>query len=194
MQHTKDAGTATATMQPPTVTPIPDVLSQPEPASQSTTIPKERTTRRKSHPDLYNKIGYSIALIFAVVIGAWLWYLGALYTLKGLTFFGINATSLAWWLLPLAITAAELWLLPKKSSKPLMIIIFIAVLSFDVLTSWYGLIADLAGKSLPLATGITLPKDGAVMHGAMIILSLSFAFMPEKLFKTAINELKEQWL
>lgn len=192
MQHTKDAGTATVTMHPPTVTVIPDVITQPELPTQTTVQTKER---RKPHRNaMYDKIGYSVALIFAVVIGAWMWYLGALYTLKGLAFFGINATNVVWWFLPLAITAAELWLLPKKTSKPLMIIIFLAVLSFDILTSWHGLIADLAGKSLPLAAGITLPKDGTVMHIMMIVLSLSFAFMPEKLFKTAINELKEQWL
>lgn len=189
----KEGNTTLSMVMQPDILPIPQT-SQPaeaEPASQ----PAKRTTMpRKINMDTYNKVGYTVALLGAAASAILLWVIGANYTLEGLQLFGIKAEGVEWWALPLIVTAIELWLMPKRSSKPLIIIFFLIILAFDVLTSWYGLNLDLAGRTLPLATGLTLPRGGIAFHVSMIALSLAFAFIPEKLAKVAIKEAGVTWL
>lgn len=187
-------GAATVTMQSPAITAIPDVISQPQ-LTQAVPHTKERTTtRRKSQNDLYNKIGYSLAILASFGVAGLFWYIGAYYTLRGLTAFGLDVQSLTWWLLPIFITAVELWLMPKKGTAGFAVVMFFMILGFDVLTSWFGLINDLAGRNLPLGAGITLPTGGTVLHSLCIVLSLVFAFLPEKLGRWAYREITGTWL
>lgn len=189
----KEVNTTLSLVMQPDLIPIaqPTQPAEPEPATQPA---KRATTPRKINTDAYNKIGYTVALLGAAASAILLWLIGANYTLQGLQLFGINARGMEWWALPIVITAIELWLMPKRGSKPLIIIFFMIILAFDVLTSWYGLNLDLAGRTLPLATGLTLPSGGIPFHVFMIALSLAFAFVPEKLARVAIKEAGATWL
>jgi len=185
-----DTAAAIATM--PT---IPHTAPQPD-AHQSTerAAPTRTLTRREPYSDLYNKIGYTVALLGAFILASWLWFVGATYTISGLTLFGITTKGAAWFALPICITAVELWLMPRKNMHGLMILVFLAILAFDVLTSWFGLTLDLAGKRLPLGAGWQLPSGGVVFHGGCIILSLVFAFAPEKIARVVYREITGTWL
>jgi hypothetical protein len=180
-----DTAAAVATM--PAVQP--DVHQSPERAAPRVTI-----RRKPAYSDLYNKLGYTLALIGAFTLAGWLWFVGATYTISGLTLFGITTDSVAWFALPISITAIELWLMPRKNMHGLMIMVFLAILAFDMLTSWYGLTLDLAGKRLPLGAGWQLPNGGVVFHGGCVLLSLVFAFAPEKIARVAYQELVGTWL
>ncbi len=176
----------------PQTSAILDVITQPTQPERTTTQPKERARTR--HKDMYDKVGYTIALIASLAIAGLFWYIGAYYTLRGLSAFKVNTSSGAWWILPLAITAVELWLMPKRGTRWQAVGMFMLILAFDIATSWHGLLADLGGKSLPLATGITLPNGGAEFHLLCVVISLACAFLPEKLGKWAYREITGTWL
>lgn len=161
---------------------------------QAKAISPRHTTRRKAQTDLYNKIGYTIALIMGLGFALLMWFIGARYTVLGLQLFGFKTTSTGWYILPLGITAVELWLMPKRGNHLLSVFFFLLILAFDVLTSWYGLRLDLAGRNLPLGTGWQLPSNGTPFHIACVVLSLGFAFLPEKLGKWAGREMMGVWL
>lgn len=167
--------------------------SEPEVEQQTVKPVAVPRARRKSNTATYDRIGYTLALIGAVSVAGIVWYVGAYYTLRGLTAFGVQVNGPAWWLLPTFITAIELWLMPKRGVGWQSILMFLAILGFDVLTSWFGLRADLAGRPLPLGAGWTLPASGLLFHVGCIALSLGFAFLPEKIGRWASRELWGTW-
>lgn len=182
-------GAATATMQAPTITAIPDEITQPTQPERTTTQPK---TERKQKTSLYDKVGRTGAYSGVIAIGALLWYVGAFYTLAALRSFGLNTASLLWWIVPVMITMIELWLMPKKAQNGLLLAAFGFVLLLDVGTSWQGL-TSFAGKTLPLFGGVTLPVGGAALHITAAIIALVLAFLPEKIARAGFTELKKLW-
>lgn len=153
--------------------------------------PAERTKRTK--PGAYDKAGITFAYAASGVLSVALWYAGAYFTIAALKAFGINTSNPTWWLLPVAITAIEIWLMPRTGVRWQAVAFFAVVLLADVLSSWYGVIATLGGRFLPLGAGWTIPKDGVLLQACAILISLIFAFMPERLARWSLTELWKVW-
>jgi hypothetical protein len=169
------------------------------PTQPQVDYPPERTVERavtrpkQSKPTTYDKAGLSFAYAASGVLSIALWYAGAYFTIAALRAFGINTTNPAWWLLPVAITTIEIWLMPRAGVRWQAVAFFAVVLLADVLSSWYGVVATLGGRFLPLGAGWTIPKDGMMLQAGAILISLIFAFMPERLARWSLTELWKVW-
>lgn len=182
----------TATLKAPIITTIPETITLPneQPAILQSTSP--RAERRKTSNNLYDKVGRTGAYIGVTIIGILLWYVGAFYTLAAIRSFGIATNGIFWWFVPLLITMIELWLMPKKSLDWRLLAAFLFVLILDIGTSWQGL-TSFAGKTLPLFGGIKLPTGGAELHVTAAIIAVTLAFIPEKIARAGVIELKKVW-
>lgn len=159
------------------------------------TVPTPRDVAPRTKPrriSTYDKTGSTIAYIASFGLGAALWLAGAYFTIVAARAFNIPTGPFIW-LLPLAITTVELWLMPRRGVGWQSVAIFLVILGFDVLTSWYGLVEVMAGRRLPLGAGWTVPQGGAALHVGAIILGLGFAFLPEKLGRWAAAEVWGLW-
>ena len=164
--------------------------TEPMPVQQAVTARPER--RKIARSGLYDKIGITIAQVGTIAIAGLLWFVGAFYTLAALQTFGLNTANLLWWIVPMVITAIELWLMPKRGTSWQSFTAFTIVLVVDVGTSWQGL-TSFAGKTLPLFGGLTLPQGGVTLHIIAGIIGLVLAFIPEKLARHGIRELLKVW-
>lgn len=153
--------------------------------------PQERTRRPRTAA--YDKAGLSFAYAASGVLSIALWYVGAYFTIAALRAFGIQANGPLWWLLPAAITAIEIWLMPRAGVRWQAVAFFAVVLLADVLSSWYGVVATLGGRFLPLGSGWTIPSGGAALQVGAILISLVVAFMPERLARWSLHELWKVW-
>lgn len=144
---------------------------------------------------LYDRAGMTLALLLTLAIGAGLWAGGAFFTLSFFTSIGmqLDPRNAAAWLLPLAITASELWLWPRANQRWQAVLIFFAVLAFDVGTSWAGAVQWGSGRHIPLFAGFTLAQGGWPLHVLALTAGLSFAFLPEKLARYGLAELQRTW-
>lgn len=169
----------------------------PPPATIAPPPATVRTERRTSSTNkgLYDRAGMTLALLLSLAIAAGLWAGGAFFTLSFFRSIGVHLDprNVAAWLLPLAITAGELWLWPKVGQRWQAVLIFFVVLAFDVGTSWAGAVQWGAGRYIPLFTGITLAQGGWPLHVLALTAGLSFAFLPEKLTRYALAELQRTW-
>lgn len=173
-------------------TPKPVVEPPPQRSTgRSVNPPTERTRRVKTTP--YDKFGLSFAYTAAATLSAALWWVGAYFTIAALRSFGITVAGPVWWLLPAAVTAIEIWLMPRAGVRWQALAFFTVVLLVDVLSSWYGVIATLGGRFVPLGAGWTIPQDGTMLHIVAILVSLAFAFMPERLARWSLVELWKVW-
>jgi hypothetical protein len=155
---------------------------------------KPQKPRQPSTNGLYDKLGQTVAFAFGLTVSIALWAAGAYFTLRALDAVGVSgATSLVWWLLPLGITGAEIWLMPRSSSRWQTVALFGLVLAVDVASSWYGVIDVLGGRSMPLGPGFTVPTTGTAVHVFAVVSALALAFLPEKLGKYAGAELLKVW-
>lgn len=171
-----------------TAAPVQPERTQPERTQER---PQERPKRTRT--SAYDKAGLSIAYVFSCCLSLLLWFAGAYFTIAALNAFGLHATGAAWWLLPVGITAIELWLMPRAGTRWQAVAFFVVVLIIDILSSWYGVLDTMGGRFVPLGAGFTIPKTGAALHIGAIMVSLIFAFMPEKLARWSIAELWKVW-
>lgn len=178
--------------QPTTTVEIPAAPLLPaEPRRQRQT----RQARQVSQePGLYDRVGQTAALIMALIMAFGLWFVGARFTLEFLASMGIVLASIgiAKWLIPLLVSAAELWLWPQGLGWQRWCI-WSVVLIFDVGSSWAGFVVWASGRYVPLFQGFTLPTGGVWLHGIALALGLAFAFLPERLGRWAIGELQTVW-
>ena len=178
-----------------------DVIVTPAP-----TIPMERAERAEATPSrtskkltaaagLYDRAGVTLALLGSLAIAAGLWWVGAYFTLRFLASAGLKmaGTDAAAWLIPMTITAIELWLLSRIRTNWQALVIFLTVLAFDIGTSWGGFVAWGAGRHVSLFAGFTIPTDGRTLHLVAIVLGLIWAFLPEKIARWAVAELRRVW-
>lgn len=167
-------------------------------APAATPAPATSSPRRRAAPAVsgfYDKVQRSIALVFAMFVAGALWLAGAYFTLEALAAVGVKLAAVGWWqwAIPVAITATELGMWPRKASGRLQFFFFAAVVLFDVGTSYAGLVAWGAGRTLPIFQDLTLPAGGPVLGGLAVAVALVLAFIPERLARWAGPDLWALW-
>lgn len=181
---------------PESSTPPTPPARQPEQVPEQPRTPQPAAVAarpRQQRSGLYDQFGQTVAYSFGFAIAVALWLAGAAFTLAALTAIGVNTTNPAWWLLPLGITGAEIWLMPRAGTRWQTLILFGLVLAVDVTSSWYGVIDTLGGMFMPLGPGFTVPTSGTALHVVAVVAGLVLAFIPEKLGKYAGAELVKVW-
>jgi hypothetical protein len=178
--------------------PAPVAASTPadRPTTEQTVKP-ERTTERKTskHHDIYQQSLESLAYLGSLLIAAGLWAAGAYFTLRFIETLGVDFMSLGIfaWAIPAIISAIELSLWPRAGRGWQRVLVFSLVLAFDVGSSFAGVVSVGAGKTFALFNGVTLPKSGAGLWVIAIGAGLVFAFIPEKIGRWAVRELRTVW-
>ena len=150
------------------------------------------TTKPRSKPSIYDQTLEAMAYITCLAIGVGLWAAGAFFTLIFLEGEGVPvapAQALAW-LIPAFVSAVELKLWPARGHSPIRGLIWFGVLTFDVGTSFAGLMEWGSGRHFNFFTGITLPTTGATLWLVALAFGLLFAFAPERIGKFAVRELR----
>lgn len=157
---------------------------------------REATTpsRRRATSTRYDRVTRAVGLCVALVLMAALWLGGSFFTLQWLSSVGVRVADaglapVAWllrlpapqsagpdhwlwavaaWLLPVAISGAEIGLWPRRVAHPLMWLIWAAFLGFDAWTTAAGVVlfitadpvtAWLIGLGLGVALAL-LPEKG----------------------------------
>jgi hypothetical protein len=149
----------------------------------------------------YRRVGTSIALLGAALIGGLMWYYGGICSLDylGDTFAVIatfirNTTWWQHWWIPLVISAIEIFLWPRRERRwaifLLRLVLWLAVLAFDVFTTGRGLLAIIQPQ--------IVIADATVQRWLSIGLSgglgFAFAYLPEKIARWVLSDLWNLWL
>jgi hypothetical protein len=165
----------------------------PAPAASTATPATESRTRRRPATVL-GKLGETLAALFALAVAGGLWYLGAQFILLALAAIGIPVAELGhWrWLIPAGISAVELRWWPRAIAEA-KAISFAVVALLDGASTLYGLVLWGAGRTLPLATGISIPHDGLGLVVPALLAALLLAFVPERLTLRMLSELRMIW-
>ena len=189
-----DTRPAAPPAMPSPIQPAPAVQHSPG-HSGSTPSTRQKPARRPATPGLYERVGTSVALLVALAIGVGLWIAGAYFTLRFLESLGLRLGGLGgWqWLIPLGISSAELFLWPRRGTRVQQVVVFMAVLAFDVGSTYAGMVDMAAGRTVQLFAGITIPHDGPLLVALGLGSGLLFAFGPEKLWKWAVTDLIALW-
>jgi hypothetical protein len=123
-----------------------------------------------------------------------LWYLGAQFTLLAIETIGIPVSQLGYWrwLIPAGISAVELRWWPRcvAETKALS---FAVIALIDGASTLYGLVLRGADRTLPLATGVTIPHSGLGLVVPALLATLVLTFVPERLTLRMLNELRLIW-
>lgn len=180
--------------------PVP-TTTQPQPPSRSEqpTISEPHTrpttVRRRSSQstiNLYERIGTLIALLGAFALSVGLWALGAFFTLqwaRTLPQIGILFTSHWAWFLPIAITAIEVFLWPKRQGNRLHTLYWLGVLAIDTYTTYVGIYEwAQVGHT---AAGIALPTTGALLVIPAILIAIGLAIIPERAARTQVTQIRD---
>jgi hypothetical protein len=152
---------------------------------------------------LYRRIGTTLALIGATLIGGLMWYYGGVFSLDylGDTFAPIRAfiqRSPWWqhWWLPILISAVEIFLWPRRERRlPIFLLrlgLWLAVLAFDVLTTVRGLLPILA--ALGIAHVEPVAEQAWLAYSISGLLGLAFAYLPEKIARWVVSDLWNLWV
>lgn len=152
---------------------------------------------------LYRRLGTTVALLSAAAIGGLLWYVSSRFTLDflGTIFPDLRRTleRAPWWqswLIPLAISAIEIFLWPRRERRlgvfVLRLLLWLSILALDVATTIHGILPLLQAQPLPVAidaTARTWLELG--VSGASGVI---FAYAPEKIGRWVVNDLWALWL
>jgi hypothetical protein len=159
----------------------------------ATTAEGERRPRRRAST-LPSKLGETLAALFALAVAGGLWYLGAQYTLLALESLGIPIAQFGhWrWLIPAGISAVELRWWPRGVAET-KALSFAVIALIDGASTLYGLVLWGAGRTLPLATGIMIPRTGLGLIVPALLAALVLTFVPERLTLRMLNELRLIW-
>lgn len=201
---------------------VPDPIAEPQPidyqpsaeALPSDVAPPPRPQRARRVVDsdpplppptairgLYRRIGTTIALAGAALIGGLMWYYGGICSLDylGDTFALIAAfiRQTTWWQhwwIPLVISAIEIFLWPRRERRwpifLLRLILWLAVLAFDVFTTGRGLLPIIAPQ-VGIADTTTHQWVSIGLSGG---IGFAFAYLPEKIARWVISDLWNLWL
>lgn len=151
----------------------------------------------------YRRFGTTIALIGAALIGGLMWYYGGICSLDylGDTFavVGQFLERTAWWQhwwIPVLISAIEIFLWPRRERRLaiflLRLILWLAVLAFDVLTTARGLLPIVGAQTSSLITDAAARQwvEYSVSGG----LGFAFAYLPEKIARWVLSDLWNLWV
>jgi hypothetical protein len=143
---------------------------------------------------LLSKLAETLAALFALVVAAGLWYLGAQFTLLALASVGIPIVQLGhWrWLIPAGISAVELRWWPRGIAEA-KALSFAIIALVDGASTLYGLVLWGAGRTLPLATGLSIPHNGLGLVVPALVAALILTFVPERLALRMLSELRLIW-
>lgn len=136
----------------------------------------------------YDRVTKTAGLVVGLVIAVGMWWLGAYFTLRWLASLGLalaSAGALAY-LIPLAITAAEIGLWPRRVSSAWSRSFWFAVLAFDVGTTAAGVV-DYTQGFLLLGRSITGPLAWGLGCATGVLLALA----PERAGRSLWRELRE---
>jgi hypothetical protein len=174
----------------------PAATSTAAPSSSTATSQTEQTERRSRRrpATVLSKLGETLAALFALAVAGGLWYLGAQFTLLAIAAIGIPVAELRYWrwLIPAGISAVELRWWPRAIAEA-KAISFAVVAMLDGASTLYGLVLWGAGRTLPLATGITIPHDGLGLVVPALMAALLLTFVPERLTLRMLSELRLIW-
>lgn len=151
----------------------------------------------------YRRVGTSIALAGAALLGGLMWYYGGVFSLDYLadTFAPIAALvqRTPWWQhwwIPVLISAVEIFLWPRRERRVaifvLRLLLWLAVLAFDVLTTMRGLLPVLEGVGLSAVD--TAGKRQWLAYVLSGALGLAFAYLPEKIARWVLSDLWNLWI
>lgn len=195
-------------MEPaPAPAPAQEEIVEPVPAEAPPPAPAEPAVRGAALPPLlrglYRRVGTTIALLGAALIGGLMWYYGGVFTLDYLsdTFAALAALFAggpwwyAWWI-PLVVSAIELFLWPRRERRRLIaavrLLLWLAVLAFDVLTTVRGLVPVVRALVGPAVTETDLGRG--VLLGGCVAVGVLFAFLPETIARWVIGDLWALWV
>lgn len=151
----------------------------------------------------YRRIGTSFALAGAALLGGLMWYYGGVFSLDYLadTFASLGAfiQRTPWWQhwwIPVLISAVEIFLWPRRERRAavfvLRLLLWLAVLVFDVLTTIRGLLPVLA--SMGLAAVNDSGQRQWLAYGISGTLGIAFAYLPEKIARWVLSDLWNLWV
>lgn len=151
----------------------------------------------------YRRIGTSIALAGAALIGGLMWYYGGVFSLDylGDTFTAVGAfiQRTPWWQhwwIPVLISAVEIFLWPRRERRLTIFLLrlglWLAVLAFDVLTTMRGLLPVLANLGLVVVT--ETGQRQWLAYGISAALGIAFAYLPEKIARWVLSDLWNLWV
>lgn len=151
----------------------------------------------------YRRIGTSLALAGAALLGGLMWYYGGVFSLDYLadTFATLGAfiRRTPWWQhwwIPVLISAVEIFLWPRRERRAavfvLRLLLWLAVLAFDVLTTMRGLLPVLA--SMGLAAVNEAGQGQWLAYGISGMLGIAFAYLPEKITRWVLSDLWNLWV
>jgi hypothetical protein len=151
----------------------------------------------------YRRIGTTIALFGAALIGGLMWYYGGVFTLDflGDTIAEVGAflRGARWWQqwwIPLIISAVEIFLWPRRERRLaiwlLRLGLWLGVLAFDVLTTARGVLPLITSQEI-----LVLPDPEAqrwLAIGASGAIGFACAYLPEKIARWVLSDLWNLWI
>lgn len=189
----------------PMVRPASSVSSIAMPVRRSPTDSPTQNMRLPERPrraapvlvvhNVYELVGTTVGLVFSLTIGLGLWIAGAWCTLQFLADLGLGLATWGYWqwLVPLGISGAELFLWPRSRRRVMPGLMFLAVLAFDVGTTYAGFVAIAGGRVLPIFAGIHLPSSGPGLAVLGVAAGLLCAFGPERIARWVVGDLYVLW-
>lgn len=192
-----------------------DALEAPDSLDTRTTAQRQRPRARREVIDdpplppptairgTYRRIGTSLALAGAALLGGLMWYYGGVFSLDYLadTFATLAAfiQRTPWWQhwwIPVLVSAVEIFLWPRRERRAavfvLRLLLWLAVLAFDVLTTMRGLLPMLA--SMGLAAVNEAGQRQWLTYGISGTLGIAFAYLPEKIARWVLSDLWNLWV